>query len=162
MASNCYTTSFRSSEVTVRYICFICLCNNKVGILPSECLLVVTQHFKPNLLCIGNCNKLCRLFAEYGMMAVKLKDKFDSLIEKSLPDTRCKPARPKQARETAQRVSYSEQLSETSESSEGECSEDNNNGSDSSSHSYEQPRRKVNTKVTQRRANAPNNKKVSG
>ena len=86
-------------------------------------------------------------------MAVNLKDKFDSLIEKSFHDTDSKPQRQRQSVEAKQRVSYSSQLTDTSESEDGESD------SASSQSSYEQPKKKLNSR--RGRPKGSSSKKVS-
>ena len=92
---------------------------------------------------------------EYGKMAVNLKDKFDSLIEKSFHDTDSKPQRQRQSVEAKQRVSYSSQLTDTSESEDGDGESD----SASSQSSYEQPKKKLNSR--RGRPKGSSSKKVS-
>lgn len=87
------------------------------------------------------------------MMAIRLKDKFDSLLEKAFPQNNSAPVRPRQQQGSTQRVSYSEQLSDST-GSETQDTDDNNNDSDSSQSSFEQPKKKVVNKNGQRRANA--------
>ncbi|XP_067937082.1 chromatin remodeling regulator CECR2-like [Watersipora subatra] len=110
-------------------------------------------------LIVENCTKYNGANSEYGGMAINLKKKFDSLMDKSFHEDDSKPQRRKSSTEATRNVSYQEQLSDSSSVSDSESN--NNNDSDFSNDSYERPQRGYISKSTRGRPrNAGNRQRV--